>query len=129
MIFITSLIFSAGCFGFILCDLENDQVNSENASCSSEYLFPQFPECQEFEDLIREKRIELRRNGELSAEDCESLGPMECLRNETLYARYQINSLPPAECMLPMIQFLFGHLVQDFAYDYSSEEYAENKLE
>ncbi|GFU23848.1 hypothetical protein TNCV_3331331 [Trichonephila clavipes] len=95
---------------------------------SAKSALNEFPECQEFEDLIREKRIELRRNGELREEDCEILGPMDCLRNETLYARYKIDVLPPVECMLPIIEFLFGNLLQDFAYDYSSEEYGENKI-
>ncbi|GFT46913.1 uncharacterized protein NPIL_704201 [Nephila pilipes] len=132
--FITSLVFAVLCFESIQCDWDNNQeVSSRRGDgtdlCYSEYLFPQFPECKEYEDLIREKIEELRRNGEIGY--CDDQSPMECLRNETIYARDRMTTFPPIDCMEPLLDFLFGSTDPDYASKYISEdssEYDENIL-
>ncbi|GBL84304.1 hypothetical protein AVEN_118676-1 [Araneus ventricosus] len=109
-------------FGVVLCyaqDASSEKTDGNSTDVST-YLFPMFPECRDYEDIIQEKRMEMLENGEL--EDCqEDMDMAECLRSQLMYARRQIASLPPAECMQPLAEFLLGDLF-DYAYEAALED-------
>ncbi|XP_055952871.1 uncharacterized protein LOC129988630 [Argiope bruennichi] len=114
VIFIVSL-------GVAVSNAQDASYVEENTTCASDYLFPMFPECKDYEDIIQEKRRELIEKGELQGDCQEDIDTMECIRSQLFYARRQIASLPPVECMQPLAEFLLGDLF-DYVYESALED-------